>query len=141
MVYDWCFVVLFFVLMIRLPPRSTRTDTLFPYTTLFRSHGRCHAGGAGDRGRRLCDADRRQPARRMARTGLFRPEAVSGDVVYRALHAVLELYRRLFRHSGRQAAVDRKSTRLPVTNAHLVCRLLLEKNNTTNYTNYHTSHS
>src|SRR3546814_6456101 len=27
----------FFVLMIRRPPRSTRTDTLFPYTTLFRS--------------------------------------------------------------------------------------------------------
>src|SRR3546814_1958437 len=26
--------------MIRLPPRSTRTDTLFPYTTLFRSPGR-----------------------------------------------------------------------------------------------------
>src|SRR3546814_10499827 len=26
-----------FVLMIRRPPRSTRTDTLFPYTTLFRS--------------------------------------------------------------------------------------------------------
>src|SRR3546814_3210828 len=25
--------------MIRLPPRSTRTDTLFPYTTLFRSAG------------------------------------------------------------------------------------------------------
>src|SRR3546814_12010605 len=32
---------LFFVfLMIRRPPRSTRTDTLFPYTTLFRSHVR-----------------------------------------------------------------------------------------------------
>src|SRR3546814_1188314 len=30
-----------FFLMIRRPPRSTRTDTLFPYTTLFRSpfHG------------------------------------------------------------------------------------------------------
>src|SRR3546814_7789465 len=28
-----------FVLMIRRPPRSTRTDTLFPYTTLFRSLG------------------------------------------------------------------------------------------------------
>src|SRR3546814_11304063 len=27
----------FFILMIRRPPRSTRTDTLFPYTTLFRS--------------------------------------------------------------------------------------------------------
>src|SRR3546814_7928647 len=28
-----------FFLMIRRPPRSTRTDTLFPYTTLFRSTG------------------------------------------------------------------------------------------------------
>src|SRR3546814_12445903 len=27
----------FFFVMIRRPPRSTRTDTLFPYTTLFRS--------------------------------------------------------------------------------------------------------
>src|SRR3546814_15993817 len=27
--------------MIRRPPRSTRTDTLFPYTTLFRSVGHC----------------------------------------------------------------------------------------------------
>src|SRR3546814_9073916 len=30
---------LIFFLMIRRPPRSTRTDTLFPYTTLFRSIG------------------------------------------------------------------------------------------------------
>src|SRR3546814_2608988 len=30
--------MLFIFLMIRRPPRSTRTDTLFPYTTLFRSH-------------------------------------------------------------------------------------------------------
>src|SRR3546814_18642953 len=37
-----CFVLIIgFVLclMIRLTPRSTRTDTLFPYTTLFRSFG------------------------------------------------------------------------------------------------------
>src|SRR6056297_1350283 len=33
----------FFLLMIRRPPRSTRTDTLFPYTTLFRSPP-CDAG-------------------------------------------------------------------------------------------------
>src|SRR3546814_7269146 len=32
----FCFIFLFF-LMIRRPPRSTRTDTLFPYTTRFRS--------------------------------------------------------------------------------------------------------
>src|SRR3546814_18776399 len=31
--------------MIRRPPRATRTDTLFPYTTLFRS--RCLVGGLG----------------------------------------------------------------------------------------------
>src|SRR3546814_5744016 len=30
-------LILVFFLMIRRPPRSTRTDTLFPYTTLFRS--------------------------------------------------------------------------------------------------------
>src|SRR3546814_8204345 len=43
--------------MIRRPPRSTRTDTLFPYTTLFRSvrdhqhpfHRRVHAHAARDR--------------------------------------------------------------------------------------------
>src|SRR3546814_19030423 len=39
MVMYFCFgvVKLFFFLMIRRPPGSTRTDTLFPYTTLFRS--------------------------------------------------------------------------------------------------------
>src|SRR3546814_11913667 len=48
-------VIRFFFLMIRRPPRSTRTDTLFPYTTLFRSlaeagHeqvGRCFRRGRG----------------------------------------------------------------------------------------------
>src|SRR3546814_2263674 len=33
--------------MIRRPPRSTRTDTLFPYTTLFRSRGRHAPRGGG----------------------------------------------------------------------------------------------
>src|SRR3546814_10750290 len=43
MSYNYLFVCSFvyfvfsFFLMIRRPPRSTRTDTLFPYTTLFRS--------------------------------------------------------------------------------------------------------
>src|SRR3546814_8260035 len=45
-----CIIILLF-LMIRRPPRSTRTDTLFPYTTLFRS-GQRRAGAlaAGTRG-------------------------------------------------------------------------------------------
>src|SRR3546814_10332800 len=37
MSYISCICRLFVFLMIRRPPRSTRTDTLFPYTTLFRS--------------------------------------------------------------------------------------------------------
>src|SRR3546814_11665082 len=42
-------LVLFF-LRIRRPPRSTRTDTLFPYTTLFRSRDLAHLLAAqGDR--------------------------------------------------------------------------------------------
>src|SRR3546814_21178320 len=45
---SYCF--LFFFLMIRRPPRSTRTDTLFPYTTLFRSllHARATGGAEAD---------------------------------------------------------------------------------------------
>src|SRR3546814_5977346 len=35
--------LIFVFLMIRRPPRSTRTDTLFPYTTLFRSVGQAFA--------------------------------------------------------------------------------------------------
>src|SRR3546814_3452255 len=42
--------------MIRRPPRSTRTDTLFPYTTLFRSPR--HRLFAQARGRSLCDEGR-----------------------------------------------------------------------------------
>src|SRR3546814_16326823 len=34
--------------MIRRPPRSTRTDTLFPYTTLVRSAGRVEGDGTAD---------------------------------------------------------------------------------------------
>src|SRR3546814_20675115 len=37
--------------MIRRPPRSTRTDTLFPYTTLFRASDALRGPGAGDAGR------------------------------------------------------------------------------------------
>src|SRR3546814_13284895 len=75
----------FFLLMIRRPPRSTRTDTLVPYTTLFRSAGsaadRAAAPAAEDagngvscRGRR----ERRQPPRKLetARSAIT-PQAFS----------------------------------------------------------------
>src|SRR3546814_14332530 len=44
---DYCYC--FFFLIIRRPPRSTRTDTLFPYTTLFRSADLSRAGARGRR--------------------------------------------------------------------------------------------
>src|SRR3546814_2382222 len=40
-----CMSSLFFFFIIRRPPRSTRTDTLFPYTTLFRSTGSTSTSG------------------------------------------------------------------------------------------------
>src|SRR3546814_3999264 len=53
-----------FFLMIRRPPRSKRTDTLFPYTTLFRSCGTRPAAAYGGTARLLADrqisADRRR---------------------------------------------------------------------------------
>src|SRR3546814_19588737 len=51
--------------MLRRPPRSTRTDTLFPYTTLFRSYG------CGDQHRRDVEQRHRSaaPARRNQQPG------------------------------------------------------------------------
>src|SRR3546814_17757580 len=51
-----CF--LFFFLMVRRPPRSTRTDTLFPYTALFRSADPRAARGRGRMSVDLEDAAR-----------------------------------------------------------------------------------
>src|SRR3546814_6981025 len=71
----WC---LSFFLMIRRPPRSTRTDTLFPYTTLFRSAGPLGGGGVpfhlgGDfdvlRSARGCEDLRAVPAHDTPRLG------------------------------------------------------------------------
>src|SRR3546814_20359862 len=64
----------FFFLMIRRPPRSTRTDTLFPYTTLFRSgreaarevHGQPREGDQPD------DLHRRGSARNPRQAGVDR---------------------------------------------------------------------
>src|SRR3546814_7967217 len=58
----------FFFLMIRRPPRSTRTDTLFPYTTLFRSE-------------RLGDAAIRRQIEGLAAIGSsgYIPEEIDGE--------------------------------------------------------------
>src|SRR3546814_5580229 len=59
------FCMCLFFLMLRRPPRSTRTDTLFPYTTLFRSaltQRRRHPAAAGGLGHA-------RPGRACARSG------------------------------------------------------------------------
>src|SRR3546814_113570 len=63
-------VLFFFFLMNRRPPRSTRTDTLFPYPTLFRS------GGTAFEGRHPgCKENRCQIPRRPGHTTLARAKA------------------------------------------------------------------
>src|SRR3546814_1807366 len=103
-----------FFFMIRRPPRSTRTDTLFPYTALCRSEERMVA---------LIDETRK---RGDTLGGVFEVLAYG---VPPGLGSHVHWDRKL---DGRLAqammSIDRKSTRLnSVTNAHLVCRLLLEK--------------
>src|SRR3546814_5994541 len=78
---------LFFFLMIRRPPRSTRTDTLFPYTTLFRA--RLHGLGPADpdRFRRLSgdepvgpDEDERGRRHLQKPSGRIAPPADAGAI-------------------------------------------------------------
>src|SRR3546814_12441352 len=61
----------FFFLMIRRPPRSTRTDTPFPYTTLFRSGG---------------DDAHTRPPRLRGPLGVDRTGGAAGAVVAAAHH-------------------------------------------------------
>src|SRR3546814_2101249 len=99
-----------FMLMIRRPPRSTRTDTLFPYTTLFRSETLTFAEVPGGEGEDLFNID---PG-----TGEITVEDASAFIDRETAES--ELFTRSEEHTSET----------PVTNAHLVCRLLLEKKNT-----------
>src|SRR3546814_16390256 len=93
------YLIFVFFLMIRRPPRSTRTDTLFPYTTLFRS---CLP-------RRLASPDRdaRVPAMRppVGRRFRYSRRLEGGGAASAARHHAEQPG-----HS--RLAADRKSTRL-----------------------------
>src|SRR3546814_5867061 len=72
-----CHCLAIFVLMIRHPPRSTRTDTLFPYTTLFRSwRGAAAVDPGGRRGGGVGEAIRGEGDR--ARDAQFAGRAGQG---------------------------------------------------------------
>src|SRR3546814_1717301 len=70
--------IFFFFLMIRRPPRSTRTDTLFPYTTLFRSTARQVARRCADV-RSECHSAGATPKRRSKRSSHWADSAISGS--------------------------------------------------------------
>src|SRR3546814_13260054 len=84
--------------MIRLPPRSTRTDTLFPYTTLFRSRRQPsdvrnravrisgHALAGGQRGVRLVDTSRSRAPIRASRTAYAMASCTPQDLDLVELH-------------------------------------------------------
>src|SRR3546814_5061532 len=102
--------------MTRRPPRSTRTDTLFPYKTLFRSVVAFVEAGLAP---------------------------LQGLLDHRAPDLLLlaALFRDVFDHLGDEVEgfqIGRAHVSTPVTNAHLLCRLLLEKK-TTPYNHLHQS--
>src|SRR3546814_13961270 len=104
--------------MIRRPPRSTRTYTLFPYTTLFRSVA--DAGDLGQHARPVADQGRAldrvaQPAiLDLVRLGAAKDELARDDVDLAAAKAFGEdaAFDARQQFGGIVASGDRKSTRL-----------------------------
>src|SRR3546814_6720825 len=78
------FVLLFFFLMIRRPPRSTRTDTLFPYTTLFRSPHRRPADRLPDHPRREAVARQQDPVHESREARGFRDKETEQRIARQA---------------------------------------------------------
>src|SRR3546814_12114708 len=116
-------MMLFFLLMIRRPPRSTRTDTLFPYTTLFRSPFHTPRLPLRARRRPARWLSRRNPRSRRGR-GRNRPEYVpspprrSGARFRRfspQVHSLWHAFRGLFhRTADRKSVVVGKSVSVSV---------------------------
>src|SRR3546814_12990528 len=98
--------------MIRRPPRSTRTDTLFPYTTLFRSQAERQITALGEE---PCDVRWRQNHRKLAaRDRVADAHPVEADRNTRT-GVPDQARRRIDPHRDRyeiDCGEDRKSTRL-----------------------------
>src|SRR3546814_3513551 len=127
--------------MILPPPRSTRTDTLFPYTTLFRSPHRLakHALCAAGRRRHRADAAHRGAAQRLPRRACAgKITQARGNVADPPHPGATEATHqdagsRDDAGGARSHPIGRAHVLTPVTNALLVCRL--QVGTTTVYSN------
>src|SRR3546814_10323869 len=100
--------------MIRRPPRSTRTDTLFPYTTLFRSVPRPCGGGAPQaRLRPPTHGASRDHRRRRRRSAGILPAAVSAPDPSRSEEHTSEL-QSLMRISYAVFCLKKKTTQVHI---------------------------
>src|SRR3546814_20240705 len=100
--------------MLRRPPRSTRTDTLFPYTTLFRSAGGGEGSGATNRRAGAVRAGEGVPPHaggaEARRVGAGAPPGVGSDLDGAGRHLVAEVGVRGHHPAQSGGAVgDRKS--------------------------------
>src|SRR3546814_3936663 len=132
--------------MLRRPPRSTRTDTLFPYTTLFRS-----SSGGLARGEPFDRISFEQPVQHIGAdspcrhvepefprddlrdqahgletldTQIIEPGELDPPVVHGTDTLELLVLRQM--QHGFAGQIGSAHVLTPVTNAHIVCRLLLE---------------
>src|SRR3546814_6946027 len=121
--------------MCRRPPRSTRTDTLFPYTTLFRSDFDFAFDIAGKQivaPSRIADA-LGSAELAQAFNGATRAAVIVGAIAENGIHASAIRKAATGFASANKAAlcripqgeIGRETVCNPVTNAHLVSRLLL----------------
>src|SRR3546814_10431637 len=132
--------------MIRRPPRATRTDTLFPYTTSFRSAAHCrhapapsapppHRVRASSGAAPAHCADGSRSARLpLARSCALLREAAGQFALRGSEHVITETvmpHPRRWRKPRAQpnGELRRAHVRTPVSNAHPDSRLLLEKEN------------
>src|SRR3546814_7185787 len=119
--------------MIRRPPRSKRTDTLFPYTTLFRSFWKKSQASSWATWLRGVFPQTHQSVR-LREPSTHRQHTKSPSRACKTCCHTKSTHN----HYVKRCSIDqigRAHVCTPVTNAHLVCRLLLEKKKNTPHTN------
>src|SRR3546814_8275605 len=118
--------------MIRRPPRSTRTDTLFPYTTLFRSNEENHP----KRRRKLSELNKNDDKNseldwiyaksRQRREDYWNDDGNHSEAVHEAHQNCKDEHNDKQERKPRHQ-IGRANDQTQDTNTHVACRLLIEK--------------